>query len=136
MDTLYILQSHDANNLMEILKYIFPAITLLIGLFAKHIYDKKQQRNKLKEVKEYLLFSIELLIEATKNQYSYIVYFNKQFQGDSHTFEPIRIEPSLQLQNFSTIPPQDIFKIFIFKKRAVRRVKPRHSIITILHLGL
>lgn len=106
--------------LLEIIKILIPAIAVLVGSYIAFRLGLKKDRTitqenekkRLKEIEEFLIHSIELLIPATKNQADNLNRYVARLNEEINVVRNVESDHELHLRNIESINTYDLFKLF------------------------
>jgi len=117
-DTTFVYNLNPPHKeMMDIFFQSLPLIILVLGILLNHIYTKIKTASVLKETKQQLKFSLQILETAMLQQANCINEFKKQFKASSLDFQPVTLVTHVNTKNMKSLSTKDEYKIFITRAK-------------------
>lgn len=96
-------------------KYIFPVITLFLGIFATRVIDFFEKRTKIKRTGRRWIAELISLEENLKSQKTALEDFNASFANDRFEIPDLKIYEALDGKNFASMDKAELLQYVEFK---------------------
>ena len=105
------------KNSLEILKYIIPILTLLLGIWLNKIFDKRATNKRIKRAGNRWVAELRSLEESLKKQIESLDKFLKNRKKDSFGPTDLSIYASLNGEVFKSLNKDDLLKFIEYRNK-------------------